>query len=71
MNDTCPKCGYCPNCGRGIEVNPYLPVNPWTQPYYPLQPIWIAPIYPQSPSVQPYPNFVITDTKLTLKDGTS
>lgn len=36
----CPACGYCPHCGRGRYVSPYI--NPW--PYTPV------------PYVQPYAN---------------
>ena len=33
----CPRCGYCPHCGRGGQQMPYYPAPcyPWyKQPYY-------------------------------------
>jgi hypothetical protein len=29
----CPRCGYCPTCGRGPSVQPWYPwQNPWAPP---------------------------------------
>lgn len=22
---SCPNCGYCPSCGRGVQTAPYMP----------------------------------------------
>jgi hypothetical protein len=53
----CPRCGYCPCCGRGYGFAPY-------QPYYP-QPIWMGTTGGYVPSTttgvigSPIPNVVI------------
>lgn len=39
---TCPNCGYCPHCGR----QNLMPYNPWPQPPYYPQPIWISTVPP-------------------------
>ena len=37
LNDTCPKCGHCPHCGRSnLAPNPYwYPYGPWPWYQYP------------------------------------
>ena len=32
---TCPRCGWCPTCGR-----PYF--TPYTAPYCPAYPVWVG-----------------------------
>lgn len=39
----CPRCGYCPHCGRGG----------WARPYYPTQPFYTSPWYIQNTYTAP------------------
>jgi hypothetical protein len=52
--NTCPKCGYCPHCGRGNQLVPQYPFAP----QYPLwqQPVW----YGGNIGINPHPNTAIS-----------
>lgn len=47
IKEVCPKCGYCPHCGRGRNiVDPYcypLPYYPYPDyPIYPIRPWYVT-----------------------------
>jgi hypothetical protein len=64
----CPRCGYCPTCGRGDPYfvpyqpgYPYPPYPPYPQPVWIGEPAWFDYTQPSTTGMPlPLPSVVVT-----------